>query len=175
MGGELINFNYSSVSDNEYHNPILPQYIKVYGQDNFVPVKTIGKFCFANCIDLYSIIFPTTLENINSYSFAWDNSLSTIKLPYTIQKIDEFAFDNCTALEFVYVDSNKILNSLENGNDLFGSQVSTIYVKENIYDDSINKFKINNGKSYFFNSIENGYAKYVVSDNDEEDPSASEP
>ena len=179
--------NYPGV---ELNNIVCPQYIKLAGSNTFLEMKDMwGGFSgtnlvsivlpstittikgFNDCGNLTNISIPNSVTTINNDAFKNCTSLTSINIPNSVTSIGSDAFEYCSALKKVYVDSTTILNRLKNGNDIFGSQVEEIYIKENIYDNTLTSFTIAD-INYAFNSIENGYAKYWIYGS-ASDPSAS--
>ena len=91
-----------------------------------------------------------------------------------LQLLMKLILYGCSKLKTVYIDSETILNRVKSGYNFFGNQVAYIYIKEDIYDNSLSTIEINSGNSYVFNSIKDGYAEYVIYDNNGLELSASE-
>ena len=93
---------------------------------------TLGEFVFSGCINLVNFTIPRQAGNIGSYNFSDNKSLKEIKfseyarittignyafansglvkinVPYTVQKISNYAFTNCVGLKLVYL--NRIID-----------------------------------------------------------------
>jgi len=60
-------------------------------------VNTIGKFAFADCINLNNITIPNGVTIIDEYSFSNCTKLKNITLPNSVTTISDYAFENCTS------------------------------------------------------------------------------
>ena len=70
-------------------------------------VTTIGKNAFNGCTSLSYVQLPESLTSIEMYAFD-GSGLETISLPINLQKIEEYAFAECPALEDVVFDCNNV-------------------------------------------------------------------
>ena len=85
--------------------------------NNPFTVKAIAKAGFRYC-DFENIILPNTIEQIESEAFAYCTKLTTIGIPYLVDKIYPSTFLDCRALTSVrYLDSS--------GNTAFGNDKIT--------------------------------------------------
>ena len=147
----------------ERNNIVCPEYIKIDGNNKFYPVTSIGYYAFngASSADLESIVLPSTLKIIEKGAFYDCSNLGDITIPKNVETVMEFAFDGNVFLRNLYIDSQTILNNVNNVDRMFGINLENIYVKEDIYNNSLNVIRAGNG-DYIFDSIENGYAKFVL-------------
>lgn len=61
----------------------------------------LSPYMFDNCSSLHTILFPETLETIDSYSFNKCSSLESVKFPASIRAIGVNAFNECTGMKSV--------------------------------------------------------------------------
>ena len=61
-------------------------------------ITRIGNFAFADCLNLKSVILPSTLKSIGENAFADCISLKEISIPNGIEKIESGAFSGCDLL-----------------------------------------------------------------------------
>ena len=73
-----------------------------FGQDN---IKYIGQNAFNHC-NLKELNLPSSLANINTRVFAFNESLSSVNIPSSISSIGDGAFYNCTELRHVYMSGD---------------------------------------------------------------------
>lgn len=80
----------------EYHNLVLPQYIKEEGSNEYAPVTELGRCSFYECTDLYSVVIPSTMQEIGDYAFYGCNGLDyvTFKSGMNVQ-VGDRAFGEC--------------------------------------------------------------------------------
>ena len=78
-------------------------------------LKTIGSYSFYECKSLETISLPGSVKSIGSHAFAGSgitsislpdtvfagSGITSISLPDTVTQIDDYAFENCAALEKV--------------------------------------------------------------------------
>lgn len=74
-------------------------------------IQTIESEAFLNCTSLVSVKFEShskrNLETIGSSAFSGCDSLLVVALPESVNKVDKFAFENCTSLNAVYLSGDK--------------------------------------------------------------------
>jgi len=68
---------------------------------NGVTVTAIGEFCFSECDSLTTVILPGSVERIDSLAFYDCDSLRGIYIPESVTEIGEEAFADCDALEAI--------------------------------------------------------------------------
>ncbi len=84
-------------------------YIYCYNiQELFLPehTKSIGKFCFGNCINLKYINFNSVLLQLNDFAFYNCISLENVNLPNSVTYINDYTFLNCINLEYIRMPSS---------------------------------------------------------------------
>lgn len=80
------------------------EYIK--NRKTYTPtVKRIGQFAFANCSQLTSIEFPSSITTIEWNAFQNCTGLKTITVPSNVSFIATQAFSDCTNLKEAYIDA----------------------------------------------------------------------
>ena len=135
----------------------MPHNLKLEIRDG---TTAIAKSALENCIDLYSIVLPESLESIGSNAFYGCDNLTSIDIPDNVSLIGEYAFASCKALKTV--DLPAALDTIENsvfkgceslesivipsnvttiGESAFGNCISLLEITipdsiENIYSDS---------------------------------------
>ena len=68
--------------------------------------KEINLYAFKDCVNLTSIILPSTLTKIGDYAFYNCSVLSSITLPSTITTVGSYAFRLCTNLEEITINGD---------------------------------------------------------------------
>lgn len=94
-------------ADNSITHIILPNTVLSIGHGSFAVNKieslifeegckltTIGNSCFSQN-ELKNVILPPTIKTIDRYAFTNNYNLSSVLLPFGLQKIGKFAFLNC--------------------------------------------------------------------------------
>ena len=78
---------------------------------------------FHGCGRMKSVYFPidSCLENIGSFGFIGCTSLTEIRLPMTIKKIEQCAFQSCTNLANLFISSNAVI-----GTSIFNMATSNV-------------------------------------------------
>ncbi len=71
-------------------------------------VVAIAMDAFKDCESLESITLPASLEKIGSFAFRYCTSLKTITLPESVTVISKYMFEGCSALEEVKISSKTV-------------------------------------------------------------------
>jgi hypothetical protein len=73
-------------------------------------VTSIGRWCFYNSQELSNIIFfrGSTIQTVEDYCFANCSNLSSFKFPSSVTTIGDAAFRNCTALQRLVLPPNLV-------------------------------------------------------------------
>ena len=71
--------------------------------DENCTIDTIGEQCFVDCDIITSVVLPDTVTRIEDYGFNTCEDLEYIYLPDGLQYIGACAFDYCDELAYVYV------------------------------------------------------------------------
>lgn len=64
-------------------------------------VKSIGRYAFANCKNLFRIVLPSTLETIEAGAFCGCKILKEINFPVGLKTIERDAFKNCNNVRWI--------------------------------------------------------------------------
>lgn len=80
-------------------------------------VTKIASNSFAECWELADVTIPSSVIEIEGYTFIGDDYLTNIMIPDSVTKIGDSAFYNCGGLESVTVLGE---NPAEIGPDIFG-------------------------------------------------------
>ena len=67
----------------------------------------VGEYMFSDCIELTTVMLPSTMTFLESSAFAGCFSLTEIKLPAKLGIIDYAVFENCTALTSIRYGGTK--------------------------------------------------------------------
>ena len=100
-----------------------------YGNEIPKEVNIIGAYCFVNC-DIETIVIPTTITQIQSFSFSHCKNLKEIVIPDNVMDINHNCFENCTSLSKVILPSN--LNNLDFSMFLGCSNLRIIQLSKNL-------------------------------------------
>ena len=91
--------------ENEYTGEItIPETITV--DEDVYNVTSIGKYAFANCTSLTSVIIPNSVTSIGGYAFVGCSSLTSVKIPNSVTSIGEDAFYGCTSLTSITIPNS---------------------------------------------------------------------
>ncbi len=71
--------------------------------DENCTIDTIGQSCFQDCDIITSVILPDTVTKIDDYAFNTCEDLEYIYLPSGLRTIGREAFDYCDELAYVYI------------------------------------------------------------------------
>ncbi len=77
--------------------------LTVPSQINGKTVHSIGRYCFANCTELTSVILPDSLTSIGEGAFSGCTALRAIDIPDNLSTIGKKAFYGCSALEAIQI------------------------------------------------------------------------
>ncbi len=83
-----------------------------------LPVKSIGRWAFEDCIGLKSIKIPNSVTSIGEFAFYECTSLENIEINASIESIGLEAFSYCENLKSIVVDKNN-LNYTDINGDLY--------------------------------------------------------
>lgn len=85
---------------------------------------------FENCSEMQSIVFPPNVKRVYSNSFIGCSSLQTVHMG-DISVIEEFAFKDCPAIDYVYLSAEEIPQVSENSfcNSVY--QIARLFVPAN--------------------------------------------
>ena len=71
-------------------------------------VERIGEYAFSyeyshinNAPRLVSVVLPNTIKSIGKSAF-WESKIESIKLPIGLERIEDYAFQKCSSLKYVY-------------------------------------------------------------------------
>lgn len=97
------------------------------GEVVFQNVNTLGFSSFSGCSNLTSIDFGNAMQNIESFAFCNDDSLTSVTIPSSVSSIVYDSFDNCTSLSTIIVNSNNSkYDSRDNCNAIIEKATNTI-------------------------------------------------
>jgi len=98
-------------------------------------VTSLGAKAFKDCSNLSEVVFEedSSLKVISSQAFANDKLIKLIRIPESVTKIEEFAFENWTNGQTIYLgwprnsDVKRDLSGLENTNALIIYEDNQVY------------------------------------------------
>ena len=66
-------------------------------------VERIGEYAFPDWAakGLVSVVLPSTIKSIGKSAF-WESKIESIKLPIGLERIEDYAFQKCSSLKYVY-------------------------------------------------------------------------
>ena len=85
-------------------NVVIPAHVNIDGRT--LTVTGIGKSAFRDCTGLSSVTLPSTIKRIDDYAFRSSSALTAVNLPAALETIGDQSFTNCISLESVYVSSH---------------------------------------------------------------------
>ena len=121
--------------------------------DNAVTEIPMGTF--ENCTALTKIELPESLKYINARAFYACSSLAELKIPKNVLSLGTDAFGSCTCLNTLYIDSESVVNIINDNSKVF---LKAIY----IYLDGMNKTAVSTGSYIYKNFM---YARKNETDN----------
>ena len=92
-------------------------------------VEAIGSYSFMNCEGLISVIFPSTLSSIGYYAFKNCTALSSINLPSLVTTINNYAFYNCSKIVSIQVNSPVPIDLRNSPEAFYSVNKSTVILK----------------------------------------------
>ncbi len=101
---------YLIVVNNDYSNTysgdvIVPETETINGET--YRVRYIASEAFYGCVNLTSVILPSTIVNIGYHAFADCHLLKTIDLPEGMGQINSNAFSFCYNLDYIFIHSTE--------------------------------------------------------------------
>lgn len=133
----------SAFSDHEYLNSvIIPDGVVAIGDaafyncDDLTRVElpeslvTIGDSAFKDCSGLTDMIIPNSVVTIGDRAFSYCDGLTSIVISDSVTSIGNNAFSYCNKLKSITIPDSV---SFIDYNLLAGTDIETIYVKENSY------------------------------------------
>jgi hypothetical protein len=92
----------------------------------FIGLVVIGDNEFNYCINLTSVIIPSTVASINYRTF-YKCGLTALRIPKSVTVISSHAFESCNQLEIISVDDeNTVFDSRENCNAIIETASNTL-------------------------------------------------
>jgi hypothetical protein len=81
--------------------------------DNYsgLPVVSIGKEAFADCVNMTDIVIPESVEKIEAYAFFRCSGLTNLVIPDSVKRVNSYAFHSCTSLK--NITFSKKMKSIE--------------------------------------------------------------
>ncbi len=76
-------------------------------------VTAIGDNAFVHCVQLATVVIPSSVKSIGGNAFGYCSSLSSITIPESVEKIGGCAFYDCSSLTSIVLPDN--LKELEGG------------------------------------------------------------
>ena len=113
-----------------------------HSDEYYVPdgVETISSRAFANCVNIQSVILPSSVIEIGSSAFD-NSSLTSINLPNSIEKIGMFAFSSCNSLLSLSLPES--ISRIEQGLSSYNENLSYLIIPENVNYIGLSAFKGN--------------------------------
>lgn len=114
-------------------------------------ITTIGEGAFLGCSALTSFTFPSTLTSIGKRAFQ-ESGLTEATIPESVDKVDEYAFYNCTSLVTVWD------GALKHGGQAFSncSALESLFFSRALGGNSFGGGAVNNCPSLTYIRVSNG-------------------
>lgn len=105
--GELITGTMSGggSSSNTLFHKLVDRTIQTITASDLAGVTNIGDSAFINCVYLYTISLPDTLQRIGSQSFGYSGIAGELIIPQSVYNIDTSAFQGCDNLTAITIPS----------------------------------------------------------------------
>ena len=100
-GSEAIVTYFDTYYDSYEGQVVIPAQVTHGGKT--LPVTSIGKSAFRNCLDLVSVTIPSTVKSIEDYAFRNCMGLVEIEIPSGVESIGNQVFTNCMNLERIAI------------------------------------------------------------------------
>ena len=103
----------------------------------FINLSTCSKLtdiswdAFENCKNVKEILLPTGLLNIGSNAFSNIILVTNITIPVTVRKIEGYAFQNCSNLEYVFFEEGSNLEYIGAGS-FVETAITSFQIPENV-------------------------------------------
>ena len=94
----------------------------------------MGACAFTHCESLTSIKLPSSVTKIDGFAFSYCTSLESIKIPSSIKFIKSEAFLFCKSLKSIYVFAEDVPNTSNGAFEGCDSKNCTVYVPKGTYD-----------------------------------------
>ncbi len=118
-------------TNKEIVNAEIPGSIRVTGTKNEYIVTYITDFAFYGCNNLTSVEIPLGITGIGAAFYGCAN-LTSITIPASVEGLDHIAFDQCSSLETITIDSEFVAgDSFSLDGLLRNPETNIVYVKNN--------------------------------------------
>ena len=106
--GELITGTMSGggSSSNTLFRELVDRSIRTITASDLAGVTKIGDDAFTNCVFLYTISLPDTLQQIGSQSFSYSGIAGELIIPQSVYNIRTSAFQGCDNLTAITIPSH---------------------------------------------------------------------
>lgn len=101
----INNYKNTSIEDHEFEGVM-----NKFGAILPDTIESIGEYSFAEC-DLKSVILNNELQEIGGYAFCNCKSLYDVAIPSNVKGIGEGAFENCSSITYLELNSDTIGNN----------------------------------------------------------------
>lgn len=128
---------------------------KINETDEYV-VNEIGEKAFENCEKLTSIMIPDTIIKINNYAFHGCKALGTVTIPYSVEEIGDSCFYECDNLSSIKVAVANKKYTHHNG-VLYDIEGKKLYVYP--HNKSDEEYKLSDNLESIENNVFRGFEK----------------
>mmetsp|Transcript_9074 Transcript_9074/g.21567 ORF Transcript_9074/g.21567 Transcript_9074/m.21567 type:complete len:672 (+) Transcript_9074:62-2077(+) len=94
-----------TIGDRAFDGCHLVTTIQLADSNNGGILRHIGMRAFASCARLTEVRIPSTIETLDNGAFAWCKSLCTIHLPHGLRQISDNLLERCLALQHISLPS----------------------------------------------------------------------
>ncbi len=109
-------------------------------------VRSIGDYAFFDCRNLHTVVLGDSTDSIGNSAFRQDSLLTTIhlqsdypylfsttnKLPASLKKIGDFAFDGCTQISTINIPDSSLLTTIGNSAFKNCTSLTTITIPDSV-------------------------------------------
>ena len=160
------NESYSSINGvlfNKNKTTLIQYPSKKVGTKYTIPssVTNIEQYSFYKCTNLTDIVIPNSITSIENYAFQSCTNLTSIEIPNSVTSIGYYAFQGCTNLTSIVIPNS--VTNIENYTFAGCTNLTSIVIPNSVTNIATNAF--NGGNKLVIKCYEGSYAETYAESN----------